>query len=233
MASPQRSCGAAPGVPLPDEMNVLLQPDGGFLRPSAAWWLTRARRRRSARTCAPRSASSIGSRAGDGVRVQRERGSYEAERLVLCAGAWSEAVAGLPAGLVEVERQVLGWFEQLEQAVSSRSGCPVFNVVVRRGAGTGFPVLRRAGLQDRAVYAHRNEAVDPDVVQSASRNGRTKSCCGVRQWYSRQGQGRRRRSRACLFENSRTSTSCSTCTRSARRPWSPPASPGTGSSSAR
>jgi sarcosine oxidase len=45
-----------------------------------------------------------------GVRVETERGSYEAERLVVSAGAWAgELLAGLDLPL-EVTRQILFWF---------------------------------------------------------------------------------------------------------------------------
>jgi len=45
-----------------------------------------------------------------GVRVETERGSYEAERLVVAAGAWAgELLGGLGLPL-EVTRQILFWF---------------------------------------------------------------------------------------------------------------------------
>ena len=49
--------------------------------------------------------------SGEGVRVETHRGSYEAERLVISPGAWAPqllAELGLP---LEVERQVMYWFE--------------------------------------------------------------------------------------------------------------------------
>jgi sarcosine oxidase len=48
---------------------------------------------------------------GEGVRVETHEGSYEAERLVISPGAWAPqllAELGLP---LEVERQVMYWFE--------------------------------------------------------------------------------------------------------------------------
>ena len=49
--------------------------------------------------------------SGEGVRVETREGSYEAERLVISPGAWAPqllAELGLP---LEVERQVMYWFE--------------------------------------------------------------------------------------------------------------------------
>ena len=49
--------------------------------------------------------------SGDGVRVDTPEGSYEAERLVISPGAWApQLLAGLGLPL-EVERQVMYWFE--------------------------------------------------------------------------------------------------------------------------
>jgi glycine/D-amino acid oxidase-like deaminating enzyme len=49
--------------------------------------------------------------SGEGVRVETRAGPYEAERLVISPGAWAPqllAELGLP---LEVERQVMYWFE--------------------------------------------------------------------------------------------------------------------------
>ncbi len=51
---------------------------------------------------------------GDGVRVRTSRGEYEAQRLVITAGAWTgEVLSDLRLSL-EVERAVLYWFEPTE-----------------------------------------------------------------------------------------------------------------------
>src|SRR5437763_17088846 len=99
----------------------------------------------------------------DGVRVRSDRGLYEADRLVLCAGAWSQSVGRLPAGLVRVERQVLAWFEPLEPELFQPERFPVFNVVVPEGRWYGFPVFGVPGVK-LGRYHHRGEVVDPDSL---------------------------------------------------------------------
>jgi sarcosine oxidase len=86
-----------PAYRLEPEAMAVLQPEGGFLLPErcivahvegalAGGAEVRARER------------VLGwGAAGEGVRVRTERGEYEAERLVLTAGAWMSEVAGLPA----------------------------------------------------------------------------------------------------------------------------------------
>ena len=48
---------------------------------------------------------------GNGVRVETPEGSYEAERLVITPGAWAPQVLGDLDLPLEVERQVMYWFE--------------------------------------------------------------------------------------------------------------------------
>ena len=48
---------------------------------------------------------------GNGVRVETPEGSYEAERLVITPGAWAPQVLGDLGLPLEVERQVMYWFE--------------------------------------------------------------------------------------------------------------------------
>ncbi len=89
---------------------ALYEERAGFVRPEAGVkaYLDRA----SARGAELRFEERITSwEAGSsGVRVETERGSYEAERLVVSAGAWAGellAELGLP---LEVTRQILFWF---------------------------------------------------------------------------------------------------------------------------
>jgi sarcosine oxidase len=49
--------------------------------------------------------------SGEGVRVATPRGSYEAERLVISPGAWAPQLLADPRVPLEVERQVMYWFE--------------------------------------------------------------------------------------------------------------------------
>lgn len=62
----------------------------------------------------------------NGVRVETERGSYEAERLVVTAGAWAgEMLGGMKLPLT-VERRVMHWFEPKRVEPFSRGLLPVF-----------------------------------------------------------------------------------------------------------
>jgi sarcosine oxidase len=48
---------------------------------------------------------------GSGVRVRTTIGSYEAAKLVLCAGPWMSELLGAMGPTLSVERQTMAWFE--------------------------------------------------------------------------------------------------------------------------
>jgi sarcosine oxidase len=190
-----------PAYHLPEDMSALLQPDGGFLLPERCI------------VAHAHAAESLGAfvhtdervvdwePAGDGVRVRSERGVYEAQRLVLCAGAWSETVARLPAGLVEAERQVLGWFEPLEPELFEPQRFPVFNVGVPEGRWYGFPVFGVPGFKI-GRYHHRDEVVDPDSFEREPQREDEELLRPFVQRYFPAGAGPTASLATCLFENS-------------------------------
>jgi sarcosine oxidase len=55
-------------------------------------------------------------RAGATLRVRTADGEYEAERVVVAAGAWAASLVPELQGILEVERQVLLWFDPLPQS---------------------------------------------------------------------------------------------------------------------
>jgi sarcosine oxidase len=190
-----------PAYHLRDDTNVLLQPDGGFLLPERCI------------VAHAREAEALGADvhtdervvdwepSGDGVRVTSERGIYDADRLVLCAGAWSEAVARLPRGFVEAERQVLGWFEPLEPELFEPQRFPVFNLVVPEGRWYGFPVFGVPGLKI-GRYHHRNEVVDPDDFDRTPQREDEELLRPFVERYFPAGAGPTAALATCLFENS-------------------------------
>jgi sarcosine oxidase len=152
-----------PGYRLPPQHLALFQPRGGYLLPEqcisahvngalAAGADIRARER----------VLEWEPLAG-GVRVTTDRGVYEAERLVLAAGAWMGSLVPALAGLAEPERQVLAWFAPLQPALFTPSRFPVFNLSVPEGRYYGFPVQDVPGFKI-GLYHHLEERIDPDCL---------------------------------------------------------------------
>jgi sarcosine oxidase len=151
-----------PGYRLPDGTQVLFQRDGGFLLPERCVVVHVEQALRRGAVVRARERVLEWDDTGDGVRVRTERGEYEAERLVVTAGAWAADVARLP-GLVQAERQVLAWFQPLRPELFAPERFPVFNLQVDEGHFYGFPAHGIPGFK-LGRYHHLGEQVDADAV---------------------------------------------------------------------
>ena len=96
-----------------------------------------------------------------GVRVETDRGAYEAGQLVIAAGAWMGSLVPELASLAVPERQVLGWFQPAQPAAFAPDRFPVFNLAVEEGRYYGFPVHSVPGFKI-GRYHHLGEVIDPD-----------------------------------------------------------------------
>ena len=150
-----------PGYHLPPEHLALLQPDGGFLAPERCI------------VSYVEAAQALGAeihgheRVLDweplegGVRVHTSRGAYEAEKLVVTAGAWEGELIDVLDGLAVPERQVLAWLQPTRPERFKPDNFPVFNLLVDEGRFYGFPVHGVPGFKF-GKYHHLEEVVDPD-----------------------------------------------------------------------
>lgn len=152
-----------PGYHLHADSMALFQPEGGFLLPERCI------------VAHVEAAQALGAEVHgremvlewegrpDGVRVRTDRGEYEAERLVLTAGAWMGRLVPALASLAVPERQCLAWFQPIHSDLFTPDRFPVFNLLVEEGRYYGFPVFAIPGFKV-GRYHHREEVVDPDVA---------------------------------------------------------------------
>ena len=103
---------------------------------------------------------SVGQTAA-GVRVETSEGSFEADQVIVSAGAWAtRLIPNLP---LRVTREVIAWFDPIEPALFEPTHFPVFLLENPHGQHYGFPTFGQPGVKI-AKHHHRNEAVDPDAV---------------------------------------------------------------------
>jgi len=147
-----------PGYQLPQDIMALYQPEGGFLVPEQCvlGYVFEAMKH----------GAEIHGREpvlhweplprGEGVRVHTERAIYEADSLVITAGAWNDSMLGFLRGLAVPERQALGWFQPLRPEYFTHEAFPVFNLLVDEGRYYGFPVHGVPGFKI-GKYHHLEE----------------------------------------------------------------------------
>jgi len=100
---------------------------------------------------------------GDGVTVHTDRGDVSAGQLLITAGAWMPGLVPELALPVEIERQVLFWFEPaLNPDLFDPDHCPIYIWEYESGhAFYGFPNL---GDGVKIARHHDGRIVDPDFL---------------------------------------------------------------------
>ena len=190
-----------PGYRLPSETMAVYQPEGGFLRPERCVRLFIDEAQRLG------ARARIGERVlewqptADGVRVRTGRGEYEADRLVVTAGAWASSLLPQLRDKAVPERQVLAWLEPRREWLFTPDRFPVFNLIVDEGKYYGFPVYGIPGFKFGRFH-HLEEVVDPDEIDR-SPNERDEAM--LRQFaekYFPDGAGATSSMKACMFTNS-------------------------------
>jgi sarcosine oxidase len=189
-----------PGYRLPFETMAVLQPEGGFLVPercivayvTAAQALgAEVRARERVLEWRP---------LGEGVRVTTERDVYEADRLIVTAGAWNGALVDVLDGLLEPERQVLAWLQPSRPEAFAPERFPVFNLLVGEGRYYGFPVFRVPGFKF-GKYHHLEEVVDPEWVEREPTIEDEQILREFAERYFPEGAGPTMSLKACMFTN--------------------------------
>jgi sarcosine oxidase len=154
--------GRYPGYRLPPDHLALFQPRGGFLLPEQCISAQVYGALAAGADIRARERVLDWKPTASGVRVTTERGVYEAERLVLSAGAWMGALVPALAPLTQPERQVLAWFAPLQPDLFTPERFPVFNLMVPEGRYYGFPEHDVPGFKI-GLYHHLEEKIDPDA----------------------------------------------------------------------
>jgi len=184
-----------------DATRVVYQPDGAFLlaEPTMRAHHDGARRRGAdlrfgevVRSWEP---------AGDGVRVVTEAGTFEAERLVVCAGAWARTLVPSLERLAVPERQVLAWLTPKRPELFEVDRFPVFLIDVEEGSFYGFPLHDGHGFKF-GKYHHRFEPIDPDDPDRSVHAEDEALLRAFADRYFPDGAGPTEMLKACMFTNS-------------------------------
>ncbi|MEZ4709283.1 MAG: N-methyl-L-tryptophan oxidase [Caldilineaceae bacterium] len=155
-----------PGYQLPHDIMALYQPEGGFLEPegcvvSYCFEAMRHGAELHGREGVLRWEALPG---GEGVRVYTERAIYEADSLVITAGAWNDEMLGFLRNMAVPELQVLAWFQPQRPEFFTQETFPVFNLLVDEGRYYGFPVHAVPGFKI-GKYHHLEERGHPDMLR--------------------------------------------------------------------
>ena len=189
-----------PGYRLPDDHLALVQPEGGFLTPEKCIV--------SYVTAAQAHGAEIHARERvlewepleGGVRVRTDRGAYEADKLVVTAGAWDGELVDVLDGLAVPERQVLAWLQPTRPERFRPENFPVFNLLVDEGRFYGFPVHGVPGFKF-GKYHHLEEVVDPETLDRETHDYDEQLLRDFAERYFPDGCGPTMDLQTCMFTN--------------------------------
>jgi len=190
-----------PAYRLPPAMNFVHQPDGGFVVPERCIVAHMEGALSHGATLRARERVLEWEQSANGVRVTTDRGVVEAETLVLTAGAWSQDVARLPAGLVRGVRQSLAWLQPTRPELFEPGRMPVFNLALDGGHFYGFPAHRIPGFK-LGRYDHFGSGGDPDTISREPTLEDEAPLRAFAERYFPDGAGPTVALKTCLFEPS-------------------------------
>jgi sarcosine oxidase len=189
-----------PGYHLPPDHLALVQPEGGFLAPEkciVSYVL--AAQAHGAEIHARERVLEWEPLEG-GVRVRTDRGLYEADKLVVTAGAWDGELLDVLDGLAVPERQVLAWLQPTRPEHFRPDVFPVFNLLVDEGRFYGFPVFGVPGFKF-GKYHHLEEIVDPETVDREAHDYDERLLRDFAERYFPDGCGPTMDLQTCMFTN--------------------------------
>jgi sarcosine oxidase len=180
---------------------VVLQPDGGFLLAERTIQAHVNGARAAGAELRFREPARSWEARGDGVRVTTERGNVEADRLVICAGAWARSLVRGFTELAVPERQVLAWLTPTRPDLFHIDRFPVFILDVEEGSFYGFPLHDGHGFKF-GWYHHFREPIDPDDPDRSTGPRDEATLRAFADRYFPDGAGPTEMLKACIFTNS-------------------------------
>ncbi len=190
-----------PGYRLPPETMAVFQGDGGFLLPERCISLFVDKARALGATVRTGERTLDWQPTSNGVTVRTETGTYEAETLVISAGAWASKLLPRLSPVAVPERQALAWFETLRPELFTPEVFPVFNLVVDEGQFYGFPEFGVTGFK-LGKYHHLQENVDPDTIDREPNSDDETVLRDFTEKYFRDAAGATFSMKVCMFTNS-------------------------------
>ena len=190
-----------PAYALPPGMELVFQADGGFVLPERCIVAHVEGALARGAVLHARERVLEWDETESGVRVRTDRGTVQADRIVFAAGAWSQDVARLPAGLVRGVRQALAWLQPSRPELFMPERMPVFNLRLEGEHFYGFPAFGIPGFK-LGRYDHFGAGGDPDAITREPTLADEKPLRAFAERYFPEGAGPTIALKTCLFEPS-------------------------------
>jgi len=162
-----------PALTLPDDWEGVFQPDGGVLRPELAIRLqVQGAVEAGANVLTHACVHGVEPR-GAGVRLTLEDGTLiEAGSAIIAAGPWIAELVPELRSVLELTRQVMGWFQPASPELTGPDQLPVFLLETPTDAVYGMPDFAGSGVKAAShrpgrtlpsADAARQDGTDEDI----------------------------------------------------------------------
>jgi sarcosine oxidase len=136
-----------PGYSLLEDYEAVFQPDGGFVDCERAIVAHVEAAHAAGATIRARERVENWTETGEGIRVESDKGVYEADDLVLAAGAWTGRFLPDLNEFLAPTRHVMAWLQPRRPERFEPRNFPVFSLRGKQGSGYGFPVYDVPGFK--------------------------------------------------------------------------------------
>lgn len=191
-----------PQFNVPDDFAALYEHEAGFLVPELAISTHVFLAMRHGATIHGNEPVQSWQTDARGATVTTSRGTYHADQLIFCGGAWTDKLVKDLGVKLEVTRQVMGWVQPLRRDPFLLGAFPVWAIDKEDGAlYYGFPITAESpGLK---VARHgRGTLDDPDTIDRNPRPGDEEDFrAGIRKFLP-DADGPLVSMRICMYTNS-------------------------------
>lgn len=153
-----------PGYELPEDYKAVLEPEGGFLESEKCIMAHVIQAQKNGAEIHAQEKVENWESEEEGVKIETDRGSYRANKLVFAAGAWTPKLIASVSEYLQVDLHSLTW-EQPERPQFYRSNnFPPFIADTEEGQYYGFPHHERPGFK-YARFKPVEQKIDPETVE--------------------------------------------------------------------
>ena len=172
--APDEAMSRWPAFQVPDDWDALYSPDSGFLLTVPALRGMASAARALGVTILEQTRSVAWGATPNGVWVDTPRERYQADALIVTAGAWSTQLLAELDLPIRILRKTLWWQEVVDRRQFEPDRFPIFITDSPAGEIYGFPIHGVPGLK---IANHAGgETVDPETVDRSARPGENRDC---------------------------------------------------------
>jgi len=159
-----------PQFTIPQEYDILFEPDAGFVTPERAILLYVDQAIRNGATIRTKEKATSWKREGNSIVVTTAKETYTCKKLVITAGPWAGSMIPGFSNHLNVTRQIIAWVNPQERHAFELGNFPCWMIDdhTQHGMYYGFPVLPVGkfggpiGL--KAALHYPDQVTNPDSV---------------------------------------------------------------------